>query len=227
MLLQDIGMLLASSSRSKAYLQMLVNHDLIPSHVIIMDDKKEALMPGQRISDTAEQLTEILIKHNISYEIVFKKDVNSKGVISALKRRQEKYFVYSGFGGGILKTEILNIGKRFIHIHAGIVPGFRGSTTIYYSILKEDQCGATALFLNDQIDCGEIIKKRQFSKPQNGKIIDFVYDAYIRACLLLEVMHDYVKRGSFNTEQQNAQAGETYFIIHPVLKHIAILSCGK
>ena len=249
MILQAIGMLLVSSSRSKAYLQILLKHDIKPSHVLMIDHQRETLLPGQRISDVSqsqeikdssvpkkksqdyfnpeEQLIETLTKHHISHEIIYSQDVNNPHVISALKNRREKYFIYSGFGGGILKSDILNIGKDFIHIHSGLIPSYRGSTTIYYSILNENKCTATAFFLNEHLDSGDIIKIKEFPKPKNGETIDFIYDAHIRSLLLLEVLQEYIKIGAFKRRAQSAQQGETYFIIHPVLKHLAILTCKK
>ena len=57
--------------------------------------------------------------------------------------------------------------------------------------------------------------------------IDYIYDPYIRSELLGDVMNDYVKAGKFSIHRQIKQSGETYYIIHPVLKHIAILKCKK
>jgi len=41
---------------------------------------------------------------------------------------------------------------------------------------------------------------------------------------LREVLKDYAKSGTFPLKPQDKDQGETYFIIHPVLKHIAILA---
>ncbi|MBI2026250.1 MAG: hypothetical protein HYS98_00320 [Deltaproteobacteria bacterium] len=231
--IQCVGMLLVNSSRSRAYLQMLIKHHLFPAHVILVENnikKKENIKKFdkdlvEKYFDISEDILDTLMSHRLSYEIVVSQNMNSNEVLRALKKRDEKYFIYSGWSGEILKGDILNTGQNFIHMHAGRLPDFRGSTTIYYSILKENTCTVTALFLNENIDEGRVIKTKDFPKPDDVEIIDYVYDSFIRASVLVEVMRDYVHTGFFETKAQCIDNGETYFIIHPVLKHIAILCC--
>ena len=47
----------------------------------------------------------------------------------------------------------------------------------------------------------------------------------MRAQLLVNVLNDYAKSGSFEIrEQVQSEEEETYFIIHPILKSIATLA---
>ena len=48
------------------------------------------------------------------------------------------------------------------------------------------------------------------------------YDDAIRAELMTAVVERYAREGSLTVEQQAQQGAETYFIIHPVLKHMAV-----
>ena len=115
---------------------------------------------------------------------------------------------------------------KFIHIHPGIVPEYKGSTPIYYSILKEDKCGATAFFMNEEIDSGEIIMQKEFDMPLPDEDIDYYYDCTMRATLLKDILDIYVTKDEFPKEALLRHVNEeAYFIIHPVLKHIAILKC--
>ncbi len=252
MRIENLGMLIASSPRAKAYVQLLIRNKLFPSHVIIMDDGSGRLGPGQladdhaiarRDSDTKasqvadsgvvekyfdphEPVVETLERAAISYSICPSTDVNSDTVIKTVLNRPERYFIYSGIGGVILRDGILNTGKRFLHVHPGRVPDFRGSTTLYYSILEEDRCGASAFFFDRNIDTGDLIMIKEYSRPDDGTLIDYIYDPYVRADLLIEAVRRYADTGSFGEKKQESHDGETYYIIHPVLKHIAILSCG-
>jgi len=64
---------------------------------------------------------------------------------------------------------------------------------------------------------------KKFQKP-NHKYLDDVFDPYIRAETLIELLKN--KTMPFTESiKQNPLDGETYHIIHPVLKHIAILRC--
>lgn len=235
MKLFDVGMVAVSSPRTKAYLELLINNDLFLSHIIILEDPTKKLMPGQLSGDDElkqtnpyfninRSLLAMINKHKISFEIIFNKDINGPELVNVLKKRPEQIFIYSGAGGAILKKEILGCGKDFLHIHPGRVPDFKGSTTIYYSILAEGNCFASAFFLDKEIDKGPLIKIREFPMPSDGTIIDYAYDPYVRASLLVDVLKDYSKKGKTLTTPQD-KGGETFFIIHPVLKHIAILSC--
>ena len=149
-------------------------------------------------------------------------DCNDEKVVKAIKKRSEKYFIFTG--GGILKEEVLDMDKKFIHVHSGLLPDYRGSTCVYYSIIKEGNCGATAFFMSKGIDTGNIIAKKVFKKPSTSDI-DYGYDCRIRSEVLVQIMKDYAAKGKFASIAQNPDEGEMYFIIHPVLKHLAILSC--
>ena len=146
--------------------------------------------------------------------------MNKRG-ISTLS---SEYIIYGGVGGIILKDDILNLGKKILHIHPGRVPEFRGSTTAYYSILKENNISASAIFFDRTIDTGPLICTDEFPIPEERQMIDLIYDPMIRAKLLLKVVRNLATENQilYKTQKQNANA-ETYFIIHPVLKHIAIL----
>ena len=227
MRLKEVGIILTPTFRAHAYLQKLTKNGMIPNFAIVMSNKKDTLKliakeNAQHFFDEFQDFKTILEKFNIRHEEVEAEDCNDKKLINIIKQRKETYFIYTG--GGILKEEILNVGKKFIHVHPGIVPQYRGSTCIYYSIINEDKCGATAFFMSKKIDAGKVIGKKVFKKPRICSI-DYEYDCYMRSSLLVDVMKKYIKRGKFESKQQNYNKGETYFIIHPVLKHLAILSC--
>jgi methionyl-tRNA formyltransferase len=58
--------------------------------------------------------------------------------------------------------------------------------------------------------------------------VDLAYDSAIRADLLCDLMERHAAAGRLDvTDVQSVGEGRTYFVIHPVLKHIALLSIGK
>jgi methionyl-tRNA formyltransferase len=77
--------------------------------------------------------------------------------------------------------------------------------------------------LNEEIDSGPVLLRRKFPPPANRQAIDHIYDSAARAKVLIQTLQDYVKSGSWHFEFPVNAGGETYYIIHPVLKHIAIL----
>ena len=76
--------------------------------------------------------------------------------------------------------------------------------------------------MNEGLDTGDIIYQRMFEKPAH-EFIDDVYDAHIRSEAMLDLF-DKKLLNSKKFQKQNSE-GNSYYIIHPVLKHIAILSC--
>lgn len=246
MRLNDIGMIAGDTSRSRAYLQALVRHELLPNHVLVLDQSSDKPLPGQLDNsqfdcsseliaeadecwseahfDATQPIRVLLDKTGTSYEIAASRDINDSSVVEAIRRRSESVFIYSGFGGALLRKDILATGKHFLHVHGGYLPDYKGSTTNYYSLIKENTLGASAIFLSEEIDCGPVLLRRKFPPPENRWAIDHIYDSAVRAKILVETLKNYLKCRGWEFELPSNTGGETYYIIHPVLKHIAILA---
>ena len=248
MRLSDIGMIAGDTSRSRAYLQALARNDLLPNYVLVLESALDQSLPGQLRKpqssheseqvdetdecwseahfDTAQSIRIILNELDITHEISPSKDINDPSVVEAIRRRAESVFIYSGFGGALLRKDVLSTGKHFLHVHGGHLPDYKGSTTNYYSLIVEGTLGASAIFLSEEIDCGPVLLKRKFPPPANRQAIDHLYDSGARAKVLIETLQYYLKCGGWDELPDNT-GGETYYIIHPVLKHIAILDKGQ
>lgn len=244
MSLNDIGLVAASTTRSSAYLQALVRNNVLPGYVLLLENS-EGQMPGQLTDTSAAALTvlpdasldcwsdgafdpntsvqAILDQHHVPYEISPSKDINDPAVVNHIAARAESVFIYSGFGGAILRQPLLTCGKRFLHVHGGYLPDFKGSTTNYYSLICNGSMGASAIFLSAEIDCGPILMRKNFPAPALRSRIDHFYDSAARAKVLVETLKRYEASNKWEFELQNNEGGETYYVIHPVLKHIAIL----
>lgn len=243
----DIGMIAADTSRSRAYLQALIRHGLLPGHVLVLENPSSALLPGQMARDTGHGATgawtgevgsdcwseadfdptiplrELLDGAGITHETAPSQDINDEAVIAAISRRPESVLIYSGYGGVLLHKNVLATGKRFLHIHGGYLPAYKGSTTNFYSLLAENAMGASAIFLTEQIDSGPILLRREFPPPADRTRIDHVFDSAVRAKVLVEVLGLYAKTSNWDVAMEN-KGGDTYYIIHPVLKHLAIMA---
>jgi methionyl-tRNA formyltransferase len=144
-------------------------------------------------------------------------------VIAAVGDLDHEVLVYSGPGGFILDGDLLSAGPRFLHIHAGKLPEYRGSTTIYYSLLADGECGATAFIMNKNIDEGPILAQKTYPPPEDPNTLDLYYDPWIRARLLVDVLTQYENAGGISEHPQQSGKGQNYYIIHPVLKHLSVL----
>lgn len=224
-----LGIILTPDERSKAYLQKIIRKNIHLDEIIFMNDRREEPIFSKEVIKKSKEagfdisipVSKILIDQQIKfYEFDFV-DINNSQIVDHISKSKIDVYIFTG--GGILKHGILNSGARFIHLHPGIVPYYRGSTCFYYSIINEDSSGVTAYFMDEKIDTGDIIYQKKFPKP-NYQFIDEVYDPYIRSETLIDVLSEQMI-SNIKTVKQNPSEGETYFIIHPVLKHISILSC--
>jgi methionyl-tRNA formyltransferase len=236
----DFGMVAADTTRTRAYLGAMMRHGLLPAHVLVLKSADAPTLPVQasgslgcaRASDEdwseadfdiASPLEAILETAGIDYRIAPSCDINDAVAVGCIAERPEHVLVYSGYGGVLLRREVLNTGKRFLHIHGGFLPNYKGSTTNYFSLLADNQMGASAIFLTEDIDCGPILSRRVFPAPGDRAEIDHIYDSAARAKVLIDVLTRYRDSGTWTIEREN-EGGDTYYVIHPVLKHIAILS---
>jgi methionyl-tRNA formyltransferase len=231
-------MILTNNNRSKAYIQNLVKEDLIPSKVVYMFKKGSVLAEhtdndshifdntsqnfiskcpvSGMVFNEKESIPQTLNKYKIPYDSEESDDPNDKCVLDSVKKLPHQICVYSGPGGKILKPHFFKIGKTFIHAHPGKLPSFRGSTTIYYSLLISRSIYVSIIELNENLDEGDIcLTDEYYFKP--GASIDFIVDPCVRAKSLI----NYFKNKKRHKPQD--QTGDTFYIIHPVLKHLSIL----
>ncbi len=223
LLLKDIAMVAADTTRTICYLEKLAENKLLPNFVVVLIAEDNKVLPGQKNLKSKNKIFKILESNRIQYTVSPDKDINSKAVIDIIKNRPESTFIFSGFGGVLLKKNILNTGKNFLHVHGGYLPDFKGSTTNYFSLIIEDTIGASSIFLTKDIDSGPIIYRKKFPSPKDRKNIDHITDSEARAYVLIETLEEYIKNNDFEVNNSDNKGGETYHIIHPVLKHIAIL----
>jgi len=231
--LRGIVLAAAPTARSQAYSQALVASGLHPEFVLLLGDHRikspGASLPlrywkGIPLVDLNESIPATCRRAGIPTHALQASSINDAPALEALRRLRPDTLIYSGAGGQIVSSEALNLGTRFLHMHAGHIPNYRGSTTIYYALLNGVSPAVTAIFLDAQIDTGGILALRSYPAPDRSIDIDRVYDASIRADTLVRLLREYATMGSFAPPHPQKQGeGATYFVIHPVLKHLAIL----
>ena len=240
--LENFGIVISDTSRSRAYLQLLFYEKLIPSNFIVLDpdieDKTNLLGKSKIVKNETYNISFLgydskfnfdpnisifksMNELNINFKIIKSKNINDNEVINQIKISEQKYFIYSGFGGIILKDEVLGIGKDFLHVHGGYLPTYRGSTCNYYSLIKENIIGASSIIM--KIDQGPLLISKKFKAPKCKKKIDHIYDPLVRAKILVDTLKKYLENGSFDPMKNKVDKGVTYYVIHPLLKHFSIL----
>lgn len=234
-MLEQVILLASHTARSQAYLQVLAAQNLLPSAVILLGELDSVAdtthhcssWQSLQLPDLSESIEATCERNHIPIHTCQTRDVNTEEVAGTITRLAPDIVVYSGYGGQIVSERILDLGPRFLHLHSGRLPEYRGSTTLYYALLNGEQPNVTAIFLDRHIDKGPIVARQSYPVPPPGFDLDRIYDPAIRADLLARVMRQYATTGRFDTiEHQSPDAGMTYYVVHPVLKHLAILSLG-
>lgn len=224
-MLSNVTLLGDNSVRTRHYLRVLIARKVAPSHVVLISSRSpEAGVSATTTSGATDRSPEDIARDaGIGVTNVTATDINAPEVAAALNALGQSIVIFSVTGGALLRDPLLQLGKRFLHAHPGRLPEFRGSTTIYYSLLAGVPITVSAIFLTAAIDTGPIIASREYPAPADRREIDLAFDASIRADLLASVLAKYREKGRFGEQPQTEAEAETYYIIHPVLKHLAIM----
>lgn len=233
MKIHNLALLGADSARTRAYIQLLIQNNYIINKCYLMTNAPDEMerAAGSYSSkgetypyfDREQPVLFSLKQAGIPYEFIPTEDINSDICLAAIGRIREGNLIYSGYGGQIIKEPVFQLGKTFIHVHSGILPQYRGSTTVYYSLLQEEQCGASAIIMTPDLDAGDVVAEKRFPMPDQGVDIDYIYDPYIRARVLVKAVGVYLEQGVFSGRAQGKTGARTYFIAHPLLRHIVRL----
>ena len=125
-------------------------------------------------------------------------------------------FIYSGYPGQIIKNEEL-LKKKLIHCHSGDLPYFKGSTTIYYTLLSKKKICVSLFMMNRNIDEGKIIFKKFFNPPKNYRNIEKNFDNEIRSKALIEFLKNKISKKKY-INRRNIKY--IYYKAHPILRMI-------
>lgn len=240
MALKNVIFLAADTARSRAYAQAMEQAGLLPGHALLLHAPAQtaAAMPGSAAAplppaeacglrfDPAEPVAETLARAGVGASPVPSLDMNGPEVEAALRARPEPLVIFSGRGGAILRAGVLGLGKQFLHVHGGWLPDYKGSTTNYYSLLERGECGASAILMTADIDSGPILARRRFPRPNDPRALDYVLDPLFRARVLLDALERIAREGNASFREADNSGGRTFYIMHPVLRHLAILGEG-
>ena len=235
---KDFGLIAADTSRTRAYLHSLKENNLLPVWVVVLDNVSQTLLPGQQsingkkpiydydwpeaLLNPEEKLDILLTNLGVDFIKAGSANINDPSVIELIRCSNLSLFIYSGYGGAIVGNALLKTKKSLLHIHGGYLPTYKGSTTNYFSFLNEGMVGASAIFLTSKIDSGPILLRQKYKAPHFMQDFDHIYDAAIRARLLVEVLNLIIE-DQIEFEENKLIDGDTFYVIHPVLKHIAIM----
>jgi len=225
-MLAEVALLGAETGRTRAYIDLLDRVGLAPGRCLLMRGGPAApARPAETdLFDNLTPAAEAARRAGIETTELEAADINAPEVVAQVAALAQTVVLFSGPGGAIVREGLFATRKRFLHAHPGRLPEFRGSTTIYYGLLAEERITVTALLLAPEIDGGPVVGQAAFPPPADRTSIDLAYDPYVRARLIADVLGAYARTGRFEEAAQPEAGAETYHIVHPVLKHLAILA---
>lgn len=230
--------LAARTARSQAYAQAMAAAGITPGHVLVCGtpspaaravasgrDGRRRTSDGLVLPDLSEPIEATAAAAGWTTESVAVTDVNDPRIAAHIADLRPSCIIYSGFGGQIVRDGVLSLGVPLLHAHSGWLPRYRGSTTVYYSLLEARECAVSVLVMAREIDAGPVIARAKYPMPSAGTDVDGAWDAAIRADLLVRTLREIERRGALPPALDvSDERARTYYVVHPVLKHLALLS---
>ncbi|WP_058485312.1 methionyl-tRNA formyltransferase [Defluviitalea phaphyphila] len=107
--------------------------------------------------------------------------------------------------GQILPKEILDMPKfGCINVHGSLLPKYRGAAPIQWAIINgEKVTGVTTMFMDEGMDTGDIILKRELPIEEDDTAGDIHDKMSILGAELLKETLDNLIRGNIRREKQN------------------------
>ena len=203
------SIILSNNERSYEYLKLLIKKKIYPNFIIHLDYKNN--------NNSKKKIYSLINKKKLNFKSFKRDNVDNKNVKKFLIKLKEKIIVYSGYAGIIIKSKSLFHNKIFLHSHSGKLPKYKGSTTIYYSLIKEKKIYCTTFIMNSKIDQGTVLLVKKYPLIKNYKYLDN-YDNKIRAQNIVDTLINFRKL------KKNAKKLKDnfppYYIIHPILRYL-------
>lgn len=232
---QHLVLLCGHTVRSSVYVQTLAHAGIVPDAVLMYGDEggavcstrqlKGVIVNGLFTPDPCRRLVDCLNEWGWTYRTCSAQSLSDPELMAMLDAQNPELIVYSGYAGQLVPEALLQC-YPVLHVHSGWLPDYRGSTTLYYQVIEQGVCAASALLLDERIDTGPILARKQYPLPPPGVDVDYLYDNMIRADLLVTVLTQWQAGLPWSRISQQTDS-PPYFIIHPLLKHMALLAIDK
>ena len=205
---KNFSLILANTSRSIYYFEELKRKKLFIDTVIIYSKTKNNTLLNK------------VKKYNLKKKIFFfqSKKLETKKLIKSVLSIKSKYIVFSGYNAEIIKNPKL-LKKNLIHCHPGLIPNYRGSPVIYYSLLSENKTYSTIFRMTKKIDKGTILFIKKNEYPKNLYDIEKNYDHIVRSKSVAEFLS---KTKKFKILGPKNKTNDMYYIAHPIIRDIVV-----
>lgn len=204
---------------------LLSTPPLITIHIIYQAQTQNLKFADVVIVGNDNQKYDLLREnaYNDGFNLHFLDDPNSKEGLALIKAIAPDVLAVNVFN--ILRKPILKIPKiATVNIHTGVLPQYRGLDCRRWAILEGGSVGASSHLVDEGLDTGEILVRRQLELQPGDTIKTLTarnyytnkWQVFIEGLLKVE-------RGELRGIKQEINEGKQYFIMHPKLAKIVDL----
>ncbi|MDB5230372.1 MAG: formyl transferase [Chitinophagaceae bacterium] len=150
-----------------------------------------------------------------SEKIIKVRSVNSSEALNLISKINPDLIIVSGTR--IISKKILEcVQCKFINIHAGITPKYRGVHGTYWALINNDieNSGVTIHFLDDGIDTGNIIEQRRISPTTRD---NFVTYPFLQLSCGIELLYNAIENYFSDRIKPQEGGGESNLYYHPTI----------
>lgn len=143
-------------------------------------------------------------------------DINDSVVEAVLRREKPAVVVVSGTG--LIREPILKLAPRFINIHTGITPEYRGVHGAFWALFKGDleRLGVTIHVIDAGVDTGRVLAQDKVSWDREADTLHSIFlKQYLRGTALLIDVLRVVLAGTAPTVTRVPQFSKQWF--HPTI----------
>lgn len=167
-----------------------------------------------------------------TFQSIYSPSINDEKLASLVSSIKEEYVIFCG--GGILKSNMFKTGKKFIHVHPGVVPSIKGADCLLWSVLERKRIGMSAFFMNEGIDTGDILITKEYDLPKinvsdksklNYEHIPHILinhlDPSYRADALISCFKTNTNPSKWAYAKQDPEQGKYFHFMHKSLAQVA------
>jgi methionyl-tRNA formyltransferase len=196
-------------------LRILLDHGFSPNLIIqevsrVGDEEREKFLTRIAGQPVPPRITELVVGRKVPAFCV--SNHNDPDCQEILEDHQPDLLVLGGTR--IIKPPILKIPDQgTINSHPGLLPRLRGSASVGWALYKDLPQGATAHFVDPEIDTGDIIIARQLPVYRSDSYESLNYRIAILAGELMAESLEAIASGKISRTPQDPNAGETLRVI--------------
>jgi len=217
----NFSIILSNTTRSLSYLGYFKKYKILPNQIFYLNDNKN-------LSKTYKTFfIKFSKKYNIDLVKLNSDTVDRVDIIRLLLDSPNKFIIYSGYPGKIIKSKKLIRNKNLLHSHPGKLPNFKGSTTIFYSLIATKKIFCTTFILSEKLDGGQVILINEYATPKKIREINGAYDDKIRSINMVKAIKKIQSRKFKKKKVIINSKHKEYSVAHPLIRSIAIKSVNR